>query len=249
VEEITARIAQVERDLERFKSLVAANASAKVELERILEKEKVLAASKSAAEVKLREAKRLLEQTVLRAPFAGTITEVLLEPGEYATPGRPIVVLSGDRDVEIEVEVPESLISKLSVGDAATVDLPLTGRSGLNGEIRYLGRTATGAGRLFPVLIALDPGAAVSPGMTAEVEFLTDSGPSLSVPLSAVINPAGQSPEVFRVCEGRVERISVKVNGIVRDRVIVSGPLKLKDRIVSGGHLSLLDGDRVEVLE
>jgi RND family efflux transporter MFP subunit len=245
--QINAHIEQVERDRRRFESLVKANASAAVKLERVMEKEKVLSATKAAAEVKLREAERLLEESTLRAPFAGTVTEVFLEPGEYATPGLPVVLLSGDRDLEIRVEVPESIISKLSVGDEVAIDLPVAGAKGLKGKIRYLGRAAGGRGRLFPVLTALEPTSRAVPGMTAEVEFRTDRGPALTVPLSAVINPAGQCPELFLVKAGKAEKVRVEVGRITGDRVTITGPLGRDDRVVCGGHLSLMDGDPVEV--
>lgn len=247
--EIEARMEQVATDRARFESLVKASASAAVELERVVEKERVLIASKAAAEARLQEAKRMLKETVLRAPFSATVTEVLIEPGEFATPGGPVVVLSGDGDVEIEVEVPESLILNLSKGEPVKVDLPLAGRKGLTGRIEYLGRTALGPGRLFPVLVSIDDDSQAAPGMTAEVLFQSQVISSLCVPLAAVINPGGESPELFVVRDGRVHKVMVEVGEIVGNRVTVEGQLKPEESVVSGGHLSLLDGDRVEVVE
>lgn len=247
--EIEARIKQVNRDHERYKALVDANASAAVELEKIIENRAVLFSAKAAAEARLTEAERLLKETVLTAPFPATVTEVLLEPGEYAVPGGPVVVLSGDGAVEIQVEVPESLISKLSVGERVDVDLPLAGEQGLEGRIEYRGRSALGSGRLFPVLVGLAPESGAIPGMTAEVVFRTRNETSLSVPLSAIVNPGGQMPELFKVENGRVHKIPVKVGRIVGDGVAIQGGLKPGDMVVSGGHLALLDGDRVKVVE
>ena len=186
--EIEARMEQIATDHARYEGLVKASATAAVELERIVEKERVLTASKAAAQAKLQEAGRMLKETVLRAPFSATVTEVLIEPGEFATPGGPVVVLSGDGDVEIEVEVPESVILSLSKGKPVTVDLPLAGKKGLRGSIAYLGRTALGSGRLFPVLVSLENDAQAAPGMTAEVLFQSQVVSSLCVPLSAVVN-------------------------------------------------------------
>ncbi len=247
--EIEARLVQIRRDHSRYETLVNASASAAVELERIIEKERVLVASKEAAEARLQEAKRMLKESVLSAPFSATVTEVLIQPGEFATPGGPVVVLSGDGDVEIEVEVPESSILRLSVGKPVTIDLPLAGKKGLKGKIEYLGKTALGPGRLFPVLVSLDNDSEAAPGMTAEVVFRTEEISSLCVPLAAVINPGGQSPELFTVRDGKVRKIVVEVGEIVGERVTVKGDLKSDQLVVSGGHLSLLDGDSVEVRE
>lgn len=245
--ELDARISQTKRDRKRYEMLVGSNASAKVQLEKILEQEKVLLASRAAGEVKRREAKRLLKEAVLKAPFAGTVTEVLLEPGEIAQPGSPIVVLSGDGQVEIEIEVPESLISRLSEGMKATVDLPLARQEGLSGTVQEVGRTALGSGRLFPVVVAVDPREEAAAGMTAEVVFALERKSQLSVPIAAVVNPGGQRPELFRVRDGKVEKVRIEVSEIVGDEVTIRGPLEVDDIVVVGGHMALLDGDSVEV--
>ena len=245
--EVGARISQIERDHKRYRILVESSASPRAQLEKILENEAVLLASRATRAVRLREAERMLKETVLRAPFSGTVTEVLLEPGEFARPGSPVVVLSGDGQVEIEVEVPESIISRLSAGMRVTVDLPLVRRTGLKGVVRYLGRTALGSGRLFPVLVALDPGEQTAAGMSAEVVFSIDGRRELSVPISAVINPGGHDPQLFRVNDTRVEKVCIEVGEILGSSVSVRGPLHIDDLVVVAGHTALLDGDAVEV--
>ncbi len=245
--ELDARISQVGRDRKRYETLVGSHASAKVQLEKVLEQEKVLLASRAAGEVRLREAKRMLKEAVLKAPFGGTVTEVLLEPGEIAQPGAPVVVLSGDGQVEIEIEVPESLISRLFEGMQATVDLPLARRTGMGGKIQYVGRTALGPGRLFPVVVSVAPEAGAAAGMTAEVVFTVHRRSQLSVPIAAVINPGGQTPELFRVKGGKAEKVRIEVSEIVGNEVTIRGPLDVNDTVVVGGHMALLDGDPVEV--
>lgn len=245
--EIDARISQINRDHKRYQALVDSHASPRAQLEKILENEEVLLATRATREVRLREAERMLKETILKAPFSGTVTDVLLEPGEFAQPGAPVVVLSGDGEVEIEIEVPESLISQLSVGMPATVDLPLARRAGLKGKVRYLGRTALGAGRLFPVVVAVDPDEESAAGMSAEVVFETRRRSELCVPIAAVINPGGHDARLLRINNDRVEKIRVEVADIMGDNVTVRGPLSIHDLVVVAGHTALLDGDPVEV--
>lgn len=245
--EIEARIDQIERDRARYEKLVAADASADVRLEKILETERVLRASREAAEVSLREAERSLSETELKAPFSGTVTDVLAQPGEFVGPGVPVVVVFGDTEIEIEVEAPESIIHKLRVGDTASVTFPLVEARNVQGRISYLGRTSLGPGRLFPVLIRFAPKDRVSPGMTAEVQFQTEEDPQTCIPLGAVIDPDGEGPAVFKVSDNTAERVPVEIGQLVGAKVAVRGPLKPGDRVVAGGHLGLLDGDRIEV--
>jgi membrane fusion protein, multidrug efflux system len=248
IREIEARIEQIERDRKRMEGLVAANASARQELEKTLESEKVLLASKAAALVSLKEAKRMLKECRLVAPFAGTVTDVHLEPGEFAGPGTPVVSLSGTGPVEVEIEVPESLAYRLSVGGKASIDLPLAGRSDIQGEITYLGQAASTTGRLFPVVVSLDREADVPPGVTAEIMLKPVSEAMMALPLSAVIDPGGHHPSIFRIENGKVRKVSIEVKRILGDQVAVTGPVKTGNLVVTGGHQGLMEGDPVEVV-
>jgi RND family efflux transporter MFP subunit len=247
LKEIEAKIEQILRDRKRAERLVAANALSEEHLEKTVESHKVLIASRAAAEAQLEEAKRTLNEAFLKAPFSGTITEVMLEPGEYASPGVPVLVVSGEKDIEIELEVPEASISKISIGDSVQVDLPLLSRNGVSGKVSYLGRTSIGSGRLFPVLVELAPDHRARPGVTAEVLFNLKNGPELLVPLAAVVNPGGQRPKVFRIHERKAEAVPVQVLDIIDDKVMVRGSLKSSDVVITVGHMALLEGDLVEV--
>jgi multidrug efflux pump subunit AcrA (membrane-fusion protein) len=84
--------------------------------------------------------------------------------------------------------------------------------------------------------------------MTAEIMIQTPVEETLCVPLSSVVNPGGQSPEVFVVGQGQVRKVRVRVGEIVHGKIAVSGPLQENDLVVAGGHMALLDGDTVEVV-
>jgi len=108
---------------------------------------------------------------VLIAPFDGTVVAVGLQPGEMASPGVTVLEVAGDGAVEIEVEVPESFVDSLRPGEAVRVKLPFAGRE-VGGTVATRGAAAGGAGRLSPVVIAIDPAAGVLAGMTAEIEVV-----------------------------------------------------------------------------
>ena len=251
--EIEARRSQAERDRERTAQLVEAKAATGEELERSSAGLDALRAAETAAQARLREAERQLGESVLEAPFAGTVTEVMAEPGEMVVPGGPILVLSGDGAVELEVEVPESVVGHLIVGDAATVDLPVLGARGVEGRVVSVGRAAVGTGSLFPVRVLLEDGdRSLVAGATAELVLrLTNEG-ALSVPVEAVVNPGGHRPVIFRVVQvaegARVEKLPVTLGNLLGDRVTVHGDLDVGHEVVVGGQRGLLDGETVEVL-
>jgi RND family efflux transporter MFP subunit len=248
--ELVARRGQSERDLERSQQLAAAKAATSEEVERSRAGVEALRAAEDAANAQLRETQRLLEETVLRAPFAGTVTEVMLEPGEMAVVGRPVVALSGDDDIELSVEVPETVMPHIQAGDAVRLALPVMGQE-LQGTIKSVARTALGAGRLFPVLVDLPATPGLAAGSTAELILELSTDGAMTVPVEAVVNPGGHQPAVFRVLgdppAARVEKVRVEVGTLLGDRVIVRGALAQGDRVVVGGQRGLLDGEAVEI--
>jgi RND family efflux transporter MFP subunit len=249
--ELKARRAQVERDVERVSRLVSVKAATTEELEKTQAGLDALRAGEEAAAARLRETERWLGETSLKAPFDGTVTEVLKEVGEVVSPGQTVLTLSGAGDVELEVELPESVMPQLQVGQAVSVQVPMLGAAPIAGQVSSVGRTAAGPGRLFPVIVKLDAGASTGKaavGATAELLLKLGSASALAVPVEAVVDPGGRRPSVFRVVGGKVQKVSVEVGALVGRHVTVKGDLQPGDELVVGGQRGLLDGEAVEVV-
>lgn len=246
--EADVRLVQARRDVARVEALAASKAATSEELEVVKSRLEAAEAGAEAASSALDEARRLLGETRLVAPFEARVTEVAGEPGEQVGPGIPLVTLSGEGAVEVEVEAPASIALRLEPGAPARVELPGTDVDVLGGVIRTVGRTASGAGRLFPVVVELPPGAPAVAGLAAEVVVALDRGERISVPVDAVVDPGGRRPSVYRVVEGTVEKVEVRIESLREDRVAVTGDLRAGDRVVVGGQRGLLDGESVEVI-
>ncbi|MEM9488092.1 MAG: efflux RND transporter periplasmic adaptor subunit, partial [Myxococcota bacterium] len=253
-----SRLAQLERDDARVTRLLDSRAANAEEAEKVRAGRESAAAAVDAAAAQSAEAGRMVTETRLIAPFDGTVTAVLMEPGEFAQPGLPVVAISGEDRLEVEIEVPESVRARLRVAAAVTVALPLAGLDSLTGTVKSIGRAGLGPGRLFPVIVALDPARpgdagevdaepALVPGLTAQVTIATGTTAMTVVPVAAVVDPGGQAPAVYRVVAGRAERISVEVGALVGDAIAVRGGLTADDVVVIDGHASLIHGERVEV--
>lgn len=260
--EVAARRAQAERDVDRVAELVAAKAATGEELEKTRAGLDALRAAEEAAQARLDETERLLDETTLEAPYAGTVLETFFEPGEHVVPGRPVVSISGQGDLELEVEVPESVVMRLRQGDDVDVVVPFLGRT-VPGTLHSVGRSAAGPGRLFPVVARVSDDDLVA-GATAELSLSLDTDAALAVPVAAVINPGGRSPALFRVesADGtsRVTKVRVEVGSLLSgasgtgdDRVTVTpvgdGTLEAGDVVVVGGQRGLLDGEAVVTVE
>lgn len=245
--EIEARRSQAERERQRVGRLFALEAATAEELEQAQAAGDALEAGRTSAEVRLREARRRLAEGTLRAPYTGTVTDVLAEPGEYLAAGHPVVALSGDGEVEVEVGVPEPLLPHLSPGHPIAVSLPLLRGAEASGRVRSVGRAAVGAGRLFPLVVALGDGPGLVPGLTAELWVEEPAAGGFAVPVDAVLNPGGSDPAIFLVRGGVAVRVPVTLERLESDRAVVRGDLAPGERVVVAGLSGLVDGDRVEV--
>lgn len=251
--EIEANLAQALREQVRVRRLAAARAATAEEVERTGALVERLTSSRQAAAALLAEARRREGEAVLRAAASGVVSEVFLQPGEYARPGASVIAMAYDGPVELEVEVPESLLAALVVGREVTVNLPLVARS--VGAVVVSIATASGRrGGLFPVRVRLDEegGGPLLPGMTARLEISMTLDDGSAVPVAAVINPGGARPTLFKLVGDRVEQVELELGALVGDRVRVRtavGALGAEDRVVVAGQTRLVDGAAVEVVQ
>lgn len=246
-ENLTSRYQQAQREFKRVEALHAANAATQEELDALNARQASLKAALAAAETQLEEAQRLLKETVLSAPYSGTVSMVAMEPGEFAAPGRTVVSLAGSGSVELEVEVPETVAVHLTTGSDVRVRFPLMGKE-VGGRLRSVGNAARGRG-LFPVLVDLSGDTTLRAGMTAELLLEVHEDQSLSVPIAAVLNPGGAEPLVYKIADNSAQRVIVKVGRLQGERVTVDADLEEGDLVVIGGHAGLIDGDQVEVVK
>jgi len=245
--EIDARLEQARRDEMRVEQLAAAKAATAEELEKVRAGSATLVAARDAAAARVDDTRRLLQETSIRAPFDGTVTKVKVEAGEWASPGATVVELAGSNEIEVRVDVPESLIAGIETDARVLVDFPMSGNSA-RGAIRSVSDAASGAGSLFPVIIVLEQTEGVAAGMSAEVVLPIGTSEGLTVPLAAVLDSGSRRASVFRIDEGTAHRVHIEPGHLLGDRLTVSGEgLSGGDVVAVVGHTALVDGDKVEV--
>ena len=245
--ELKVRIEQAERDQRRLERLSKRRAAAIKDSEQAAARTDALRAAYDAALARLDEARRVESEATLRAPFSGMITAVAMEPGEWADPGRPVVELSGDGEIELEVEIPETVIGMLTRGQKVNVNLPFMGGRTVGGRVDHVARAALTSGRLFPVVVALEPVPELTAGLTAELVLTIQTRPKLMVPIAAIVNPGASRPTLFVVENNRAREVFVELGAFSGERVAVEGDLTPGARVVVSGHTLLSDGKAVEV--
>jgi multidrug resistance efflux pump len=135
----------------------------------------------AVADATLAIAQRNLDDTVVRAPFAGIVTVKAAQPGEMVSPvsagggftrtGIGTIVDMGS--LEVDVDVSESFINRITAGQPVTVRLNAYPDWSIAGRVITVVPTADRAKATVKVRIALDVSdARILPDMGARVSFL-----------------------------------------------------------------------------
>ncbi|GAA5315510.1 MAG: efflux RND transporter periplasmic adaptor subunit [Candidatus Pelagadaptatus aseana] len=244
---------QLERDYRRINDLFKVNVASKQENETARTALLAAQAAESSAESDYLRANQVNQEQQIRAPFAGMITDTLIEPGEVVVPGQALVQLADPSQVEVEVTVSEATAAVVQSGDSVSVSLPLLGSAApLQGVIQQV-TPFRERGALPTVVVAL-PSASVRPGLSASVHFpyTEDSHaltPTFALPTSALVKRGDSGAVVYRVTEQQiVEAVQVEPRQLANGLVTVRGDLKPNDRIVSAGVRQLFAGASVEIV-
>jgi HlyD family secretion protein len=149
------------------------------------------------AMVSLEQAQLRLEQAVLTAPAAGAVTSVNIQVGAMASAGQTAVTLSDLAMLEVEINLDETDVTKVTLGQDAVVTLDAFPESELTGQVTYVASVAqTQSGVvLYPVVVQLAPtDLSVRAGMTADVEIVTLSQENVLIaPLRAIHSDTGSN--------------------------------------------------------
>ena len=204
-----------------------------------------------------------IDDTVIRAPFSGIALSKDAQPGEMVSPVSAgggftrtgISTIVDMSSLEIEVDVNESYINRVSAGQPVTAVLDAYPGFEIPASVIAVVPTADRQKATVLVRIGfkkLDP--RILPDMGVGVTFLREADASAApvaqsvtlVPQGAVKTDSGTT-FVFLVNGQTVERRAVKIGGTDGDRVEVLAGLKGGDRVVIAPPTELAAGKLVVV--
>jgi membrane fusion protein, multidrug efflux system len=106
--------------------------------------------NKESLEKRLEVAKAQLDQTMVKAPFSGTIDRVDALVGEMASPGIPLVRMVNPNDMYVKADVSEDFIGKLKAGDGVEIFFPAFDKK-IKSTILSVGQVINAENRTFRV--------------------------------------------------------------------------------------------------
>jgi RND family efflux transporter MFP subunit len=210
-----------------------------------------LKADDIAAQARVETARADLTTAELRArygtvtaPDSGVITSRTVSVGQIAQAGAEMLRMLRQNRVEWRAEVPESQLSRIKVGQNATV----TAVDGtvLKGKVRAVAPTVQTTNRTGLVYVDIVGGDA-RPGMFARGEIEAGKGPALLLPVSSVVMQDGYAYVFVLKGQNKVERRRVQQVAVHGNDMEVSDGVSVGESVAVKGAGFLKDGDTVTV--
>lgn len=233
--------------LERSKALVSRAVDTETRQEEAALALTVAQAQMEQARATQEQARNRLQDATLTAPYDGVVTAVYAEPGTTLSAGEPVLQLAATERLEVEIDVTEQDLARLSIGTPFTVALiaipDVTARATLDRIDPETGRS-TRTKRAHLSLIAPQSGFRL--GALVYVTPAADATLIVSLPVSALLTPA-TAPAVWVVDrdDDRVHRRAVTLGARLGDQVQIEDGLAPGEEVVIKGIHSLTDGQRV----
>lgn len=203
------------------------------------------------------EAERALSYTEVRAPISGTITQRMVNVGDYVTPNQQLFSMVDFNSIVARVFVPEKELPRLKKGLTARVGSAALGESRFTGRVDRISPVVDPRSGTVKVTVDLPRAAALRPGMYVDVELVTSlHEDALLLPKRALVydneqvfafrlTPAEMDGKSDGKNRGKLKAERVLVRPVLEDKrfVEVTGDLfQPGDAVVIAGQAGLKDG-------
>lgn len=194
-------------------------------------------------------AKARLEKTVLSAPFDGVVGLRKVSIGDYVNPGQELVNLESIDPLKVDFRMPEIYLSHLKIGQTINVAVDSFPGQGFAGEVYAIDPRVDSNGRTV-VLRAKMPNddGVLRPGLFARVRLLLETNENALLVPEAALFPQGNDLFVYRVVDGKAERVQVTVGARRTGKAEILEGLQASDIVITAGQMKLRPNAPVTVL-
>ena len=269
LEQTRADMDNARKEYERYKQLVTKDYVSRSDYEavetryrRAAQGVKAAEAVVHAGEAALKNAEASLDYTLIRAPFDAVVLTKNADIGDIVTPigaaanaKAAVVSIADMNSLQVEVDVSETSITTIRVGQPCDIQLDALPDTRFRGEVCAIVPTVDRSKATVLVKVRfLDKDRRMLPDMSAKVSFLprklapAEMKPRLAASRSALIDRNGRT--FAYLLEGnRVRETPVRVGATFGDMVEILSGLKAGDRVVVNPPKGLKDGSRIKVAE
>lgn len=198
--------------------------------------------------------KTLFDYARITAPFAGVISKRFADTGAMIQAGTasqsqamPVVRLSQIDRLRLVLQVPESVVPSIRIGEPVEVRVPTVNRSFTGTVSRFSDRVAASTRTMETEVDVYNPGTILVPGMYAEAALtLEKRDNTLAIPVQAIVTNQGRATVLLVLPNRRLEERTIKTGIETADRVEVLSGLHAGDEVVIGNRSQLRAGEEIQ---
>lgn len=201
--------------------------------------------------------KQQVAKTIVKAPFSGTIDEVITEKGSVVAAGQtPLIRIVNLGNMYIEADIPEVYIKDVTKGKSVRAEFPVLGKT-INTQVRQAGEVINPANRTFKVEVSLPKNdLVVKPNLTAKLKINDYTNESAILIPQSVISENAEGEEYVYVIsdkkqnnEGHAKKVIISTGKTQGDVIEVLSGIQSGMEIIKEGARSVKDGQAVMVIE
>jgi membrane fusion protein, multidrug efflux system len=197
-----------------------------------------------------------VDKTIVRAPFSGTIDDVITEQGSVVAPGQSqLFRIVNLKNMYIEVDVPERYISNVVSGKDVQVNFPILGKT-MDAKIRQAGNFINPANRTFKIEVPVpNKDKSIKPNLTAKLKINDYTNPkAVLIPQNIISENAQGQQYVYTIInndnnKAKAQRVIIKTGKTQGDYIEVLSGLLHGNEIIDEGARSVKDGQEVKILK
>lgn len=226
--EARARVAQAQREYDRYKNLTDRGVAPRILLEQA---ETALATTQAS----LQAAQARRGDRVIRAPFAGTLGLSSVTPGTLINPGAVIATLDDTSSVRVDFPLPERYLGRLQAGAPITATADAYGEEPFQGRIELIDTRVNETTRAATArAVFANPGGRIRPGMMMRVAIQQGQRQAVSAP-EAAIQYEGAGAFVYRIASGQNGSTAQRVE--ITTGTVENGFVEILSGVEAGEHL------------
>lgn len=243
-----AALALSERNFERYQALSAENAASELELDMARMQLDQAHGAVAQAEGAVQSASTVAGESAVKAPFNARVVETLVEVGDLAAPGRPLIRIESLENQQLWLNVRARDAGRVAIGDQLEVSFDARPDIGtVTGTVVEMVPTADPATHTLTIKVDLGS-VGVSSGFSGRAIIAGDVSERLVVPVSALHRRGGLELMVIRADDGTARTRAVTTGAIAADATIeVLSGLNQGDMVVVDAPGPVADGTPLEL--
>jgi RND family efflux transporter MFP subunit len=235
---------------QRTAALVKGGALAARDLEQAKNAVSTAQAQVAAARARQTSVGQQLDDTSVKAPFAGVVSERPASLGDVVSPGTELLTVIDPSSMRLEASVPSDQIQQVSPG--ATARFTIRGVEGdFVGVVDRVSPSADPVTRQVSIFVSVpNTSGKLIAGLFVDGRVDTTTRTGVIVPLSAV-DETGSSPTVTRVRNGKAERVTVTLGPkkMETEQVEITNNVSAGDVLIVGSAKNLASGTPVKIVK